>query len=111
LQHALEIPYCHHEKWNGTGYPRGLKGKEIPISARVFSIVDVYDAMSNDRIYRKALPRDEIFAYLRKETGEHFDPQIVDVFIQVLQELDPPFASDERGYIPEADLRAETELI
>ena len=64
LRAALEIPFCHHEKWDGTGYPRGLKGEEIPIAARIFSIVDVWDAMTNDRPYRKAIPHDEVISYL-----------------------------------------------
>lgn len=84
LQSALEIPYCHHEKWNGSGYPRGLKGEEIPISARIFSVVDVWDALTNDRPYRKALSRPEVIAYLQSERGRHFDPRIVDAFIRLL---------------------------
>jgi putative nucleotidyltransferase with HDIG domain len=84
LNAALEIPYCHHEKWNGTGYPRGLKGEEIPISARVFAIVDVYDALMNDRSYRKALPRQDVIAYLRIQSGLHFDPSILEVFLRIL---------------------------
>ena len=84
LQPALEIPYCHHEKWDGTGYPRGLKGGEIPLSARIFSIVDVWDALMNDRPYRKALPREEVLAYLEGESGRHFDPQVVEAFIRMM---------------------------
>lgn len=84
LRVALEIPYCHHEKWDGTGYPRGLRGEEIPISARVFAIVDVWDALTNDRPYRKALPRDEVIAFLKSQSGSHFDPKVVDVFIPLL---------------------------
>jgi putative nucleotidyltransferase with HDIG domain len=82
LQAALEIPYCHHEKWDGTGYPRGLRGQEIPISARMFAIVDVWDALTNDRPYRKALPREEVIAFLKSQSGIHFDPQVVDVFVR-----------------------------
>ena len=82
LQVALEIPYCHHEKWDGTGYPRGLRGEEIPISARMFAIVDVWDALTNDRPYRKALHPDEVIEFLRSQTGIHFDPQVVDVFVR-----------------------------
>lgn len=84
LKPALEIPYCHHEKWDGNGYPRGLKGEEIPLSARIFSIVDVFDALSNDRPYRKALPIDEIKVYLKEQSGKHFDPMIVNAFISLL---------------------------
>lgn len=81
LRPALDIPYCHHEKWDGSGYPRGLKGKEIPLAARIFAIVDVFDALSNDRPYRKAWPIDKVLEYIREQSGKHFDPQIVDVFI------------------------------
>jgi len=84
LNVALEIPYCHHEKWNGAGYPRGLKGEEIPISARMFAVVDVFDALSNDRPYRKALPLTEVFDYLEAESGTHFDPHIVKIFLQMM---------------------------
>jgi HAMP domain-containing protein len=85
LRVALEIPFCHHEKWDGTGYPRGLRGEEIPIAARIFSIVDVWDAMTSDRPYRKAIPRDEVISYLLDQSGQYFDPNVVDVFIRILR--------------------------
>jgi putative nucleotidyltransferase with HDIG domain len=84
LQAALEIPYCHHEKWDGTGYPRGLKEEEIPVSARMFAVVDVFDALISDRPYRKAMPRAEVMDYLKKQSGHHFDPRVMDVFIPML---------------------------
>jgi putative nucleotidyltransferase with HDIG domain len=84
LKVALEIPYCHHEKWDGTGYPRGLKGDEIPLSARMFAVVDVFDALSNNRPYRKALPLKEVFDYLESQSGKHFDPQVVTKFVQMM---------------------------
>jgi putative nucleotidyltransferase with HDIG domain len=84
LQAALEIPYCHHERWDGRGYPRGLKGENIPISARLFAIVDVYDALVSERPYRKALPRDEVIAYLKDQSGSHFDPSVLNLFLKVL---------------------------
>jgi HD-GYP domain-containing protein (c-di-GMP phosphodiesterase class II) len=84
LQVALEIPFYHHEKWDGTGYPNGLKGEEIPIAARIFAIVDVWDAMTNDRPYRKAIPHDEVISYLMEQSGRHFDPKIVNIFIRIL---------------------------
>jgi HD-GYP domain-containing protein (c-di-GMP phosphodiesterase class II) len=87
LQAALEIPYCHHEKWDGTGYPRGLKGEEIPIAARLFAIVDVYDALVSDRPYRKAVLREEVIAYLKSQSGTHFDPAVVDLFLKVLSQI------------------------
>ncbi|MFT3895240.1 MAG: HD domain-containing phosphohydrolase [Anaerolineales bacterium] len=87
LRSAAEIPYCHHEKWNGTGYPRGLKGEEIPLSARIFAIVDVYDALINDRPYRKAIPYKQVMGYLIEQSGKHFDPKVVSAFLQLQQIL------------------------
>lgn len=84
LQLALEIPYCHHERWDGTGYPRGLKGEEIPISARIFAVVDVFDALTNDRPYRKAMPRAEVIEYLKAQSGKYFDPNVVEMFIRIM---------------------------
>jgi putative nucleotidyltransferase with HDIG domain len=85
LRPALDIPYCHHEKWDGSGYPRGLKGEEIPLAARIFSIVDVWDALRTDRYYRKAWPKRRAIAYIRKESGKFFDPKIVECFLRVIQ--------------------------
>jgi putative nucleotidyltransferase with HDIG domain len=85
LRPALDIPYCHHEKWNGTGYPRGLKGKEIPLPARIFAVVDVYDALTSERPYRKAWNEEEAVKYIREESGKHFDPQVVEVFLEYIQ--------------------------
>ena len=82
LQPALDIPYCHHEKWDGTGYPRGLKGEEIPLAARIFAVVDVWDALTNERPYRPAWPDSEAIEYIRKNSGIHFDPQVVDLFLK-----------------------------
>jgi HD-GYP domain-containing protein (c-di-GMP phosphodiesterase class II) len=87
LQAALEIPYCHHEKWDGTGYPRALKGEEIPVAARLFAIADVYDALVSDRPYRKAMPREEVITYLKSQSGTHFDPAVVDLFLKVLSQI------------------------
>ena len=81
LKHALEIPYCHHEKWDGSGYPRGLKGKEIPLSARLFAVVDVFDALATNRPYRAAWGRDDVYRYIKGQVGKHFDPQIVKIFL------------------------------
>ncbi len=80
LSPALEIPYCHHEKWDGNGYPQGLKGNYIPISARIFAVVDVWDALTSDRPYRSAWPEPQALEYIRRESGRHFDPQIVNAF-------------------------------
>jgi len=84
LHSALEIPYCHQEMWDGNGYPRGLKGEEIPISARMFAVVDVWDALISDRPYRKAMPREEVLSYLKNQSGIHFDPKVVEVFLQII---------------------------
>ncbi|MDZ7836855.1 MAG: HD-GYP domain-containing protein [Actinomycetota bacterium] len=82
LRTALDIPYCHHEKWDGTGYPRGLKREQIPLAARIFAVVDVYDALTSDRPYRKAWTREKALEYIRQESGRHFDPQMVDMFFR-----------------------------
>jgi HD-GYP domain-containing protein (c-di-GMP phosphodiesterase class II) len=85
LHPALEIPLNHHEKWDGTGYPRGLKGKEIPLSARLFAVVDVWDALTSDRPYRKAWSEEEALNYIREQSGKHFDPQVVDLFFKIIK--------------------------
>jgi HD-GYP domain-containing protein (c-di-GMP phosphodiesterase class II) len=81
LQPALDIPYCHHEKWDGTGYPRGLEGEEIPLAARIFSIVDVWDALTSDRPYRKPLDPADVRRYIQSHSGTFFDAHIADVFL------------------------------
>jgi PAS domain S-box-containing protein/putative nucleotidyltransferase with HDIG domain len=83
LKPALDIPYCHHEKWDGTGYPRGLKGEEIPFSARMFAVVDVWDALLSDRPYRPAWNEDLVFSFIREQSGKHFDPQMVEAFMKL----------------------------
>ncbi len=80
---ALDIPYCHHEKWDGTGYPRGLKGEEIPFAARIFPVVDVWDALISDRPYRGGLPQDEVCQYIQADSGKHFDPRVVEAFMEL----------------------------
>jgi len=86
LKPALDIPYCHHEKWDGTGYPRGLKGEEIPLSARAFAIVDVWDALRSDRPYRPGWPEEKVLEHLREQKGKHFDPRVLEAFFQLLKE-------------------------
>ncbi|HTP02227.1 MAG TPA: PAS domain-containing protein [Anaerolineales bacterium] len=92
LKPALDIPYAHHERWDGSGYPRGLKGTEIPLAARIFAVVDVWDALSNDRPYRPAWRREDVVSYLREQSGRQFDPAVVSAFIDLLklEELDTP---------------------
>lgn len=86
LRPALDIPYCHHEKWDGTGYPRGLKGEQIPLAARLFAIVDVWDALLSERPYHPKWPEERVFAYLRSLEGTHFDPKVVELFFKVIGE-------------------------
>ncbi len=85
LQRALDIPYCHHEKWDGTGYPRGLKGEQIPLAARIFAVIDVWDALNSDRPYRKAWQKEKVLSYIREQSGLHFDPQVVEVFLTIIE--------------------------
>jgi HAMP domain-containing protein len=84
LRPALTIPLCHHEWWDGNGYPRGLKGEEIPIEARIFALVDVWDAITNDRVYRHAMSFEEAVSTIKKGAGNHFDPEITEIFLKVL---------------------------
>jgi len=82
---VLDIPYCHHEKWDGSGYPRRLKGEEIPLSARIFSIVDVWDALSSNRPYRRAWPRARVIDYIQSENARHFEPVITSAFLELIK--------------------------
>jgi response regulator RpfG family c-di-GMP phosphodiesterase len=79
----MDIPYCHHEHWNGSGYPRGLKGEDIPIAARLFSVVDVWDALLSNRTYSRAWKRDEVIQYIKDKSGKEFDPEVVDIFLRM----------------------------
>ena len=79
LHAAMDIPYCHHEKWDGTGYPRGLRGEQIPLAARIFAVVDVWDALTSDRPYRAAWPKEKALEHIRSGAGTHFDPQVVKI--------------------------------
>jgi PAS domain S-box-containing protein len=85
LRPSIDIPYCHHEKWDGSGYPRGLKGETIPLAARIFSIIDVWDALRSDRPYRKGWSTKEVEDYLRSQSGRQFEPKILEVFMHVLK--------------------------
>jgi len=86
LEPALDIPRCHHEKWDGSGYPNGLAGDEIPLAARIFAVADVWDALRSDRPYREAWPLDQIREHIRDQAGTHFDPQVVEVFLSLDQQ-------------------------
>ncbi len=81
LGDAIAIPFCHHEDWDGNGYPRGLKGEEIPLAARIFAIVDAWDALSSDRPYRKSWSKEKVGSYLREQAGKRFDPDVVELFL------------------------------
>jgi putative nucleotidyltransferase with HDIG domain len=84
LAPALDIPYCHHEKWDGSGYPRGLRGEEIPLAARIFTVVDVFDALTSDRPYRKAWEKEDALEYIREQSGRHFFPEAAKAFLDFL---------------------------
>ena len=88
LRSALDIPYSHHEKWDGSGYPQGLKGEEIPLAARIFSVVDVWDALCSDRPYRAGWPKEKVMQYIIDNSGSHFDPKVVDAFIKIIKEIE-----------------------
>jgi putative nucleotidyltransferase with HDIG domain len=82
LHKAMPIPYAHHEHWDGTGYPQGLQGEEIPLPARIFTVVDHWDALTSDRFYRRAWPQGKVVKYMREKSGEIFDPHVADVFLK-----------------------------
>jgi putative nucleotidyltransferase with HDIG domain len=90
LRPALDIPYCHHERWNGSGYPRGLAGEEIPLAARIFAVVDVWDALLSDRPYRNAWDEQQAADYLRQNAGILFDPAVVAAFFDQFTVIDSP---------------------
>jgi putative nucleotidyltransferase with HDIG domain len=87
LRDAVDIPYAHHERWDGQGYPRGVSGEDIPLAARIFSIVDVWDALSFPRVYKPAWPEDEVLAYLRGAAGSQLDPHLVALFLAHYEEI------------------------
>lgn len=84
LRPALDIPYCHHERWDGSGYPRGLKGEEIPLSARIFAVVDVWDALTSERPYNKPWSPEKVRNYIQEQSGKLFDPHVVEVFLDMI---------------------------
>jgi putative two-component system response regulator len=88
LNYAIQIAEGHHEKYNGTGYPYGLKGEDIPLCSRIMAVADVYDAVAADRIYRKAMNPQEAFNLIIEGKGSHFDPQIIDIFIAIQDEIE-----------------------
>jgi len=89
LRPALDIPHYHHERWDGGGFPKGLKGEQIPLAARLFAVVDTWDALRSDRPYRASWQEEKIRAYLREESGSHFDPKMVEAFLE-MRNTHPP---------------------
>jgi len=85
LKQAVDIPFSHHERWDGSGYPQGLAGENIPLAARIFAVVDIWDALGSDRPYRPAWKRKDIMKYIQDISGKHLDPGIVNVFLQVME--------------------------
>jgi HD-GYP domain-containing protein (c-di-GMP phosphodiesterase class II) len=85
LKNAMDIPYAHHEKWDGSGYPRGLAGANIPQMARIFAVADVYDALTSDRPYREGWPKQKALDYIKDQSEKHFDPEVVKVFLEIEQ--------------------------
>ncbi len=87
LRPAIDIPYCHHEKWDGSGYPNGLKGEEIPLAARIFTVIDVWDALRSNRPYRQAWSVKKTITYIQQHAGKSFDPQIVNRFVEIIPSI------------------------
>jgi putative nucleotidyltransferase with HDIG domain len=88
LRPALDIPLYHHERWNGTGYPRNLKGEEIPIAARIFTVVDVWDALRSKRPYKEPMSEIEAIADIKSKSGIHFDPRVVEIFLESIAKIE-----------------------
>jgi len=86
LTPALAIPYSHHERWDGSGYPEGLAEEEIPLQARIFAVADVWDALISDRPYRQAWPKNKAYDYIREGSGKIFDPQVVEAFLEIVDQ-------------------------
>jgi PAS domain S-box-containing protein len=95
LRLAIDIPYCHHERWDGSGYPHGLKGAQIPLAARIFAVVDVWDALRSNRPYRMAWTEEKVREHIRTSAGTHFDPQVVDVFMQLPKNIFKPIQVEQ----------------
>ena len=85
LRPALDIPYCHHEKWDGSGYPRGLRGDEIPLVARIFSVADIWDALINERRYHHAWSKSKALDHIKSLAGTHLDPKVVEKFLEIVR--------------------------
>ena len=106
LKGSLDIPLYHHERWDGEGYPYGIEGEEIPLSARIFAVVDVWDALQTDRPYRKAYSRTEALSHLREQSGKHFDPEVLRAFLEMMEEDQP----EEPTELPAKDQKKKSEI-
>ncbi len=106
LRPALDIPYCHHERWDGSGYPRGLRGESIPLAARIFAVVDVWDALCSDRPYRSAWEVERVLDYIREQSGRHFDPRVVEIFFASLSVMQGMMESRLESHIAEVLFKA-----
>ena len=111
IRPALTIPYCHHEKWDGSGYPRGLKGMDIPLEARLFAVIDVWDALTSNRPYRPAMTKEQARKYIYQQSGKYFQPEVVNVFFNkflpaqnILRNDFHEFISNELNFSPNAGL-------
>lgn len=109
LKPALDIPRYHHERWDGSGYPFGLKGKEIPLAARIFAVVDVYDALTSDRPYRPAWPKEKALAYLQEQAGRLFDPEVVEAFLRMMRDEGPSVPTGDARLSSNGDERGRTQ--
>lgn len=87
LNPSIDIPYYHHEKWDGSGYPTGIKGESIPIAARLFAVIDVWDALIHPRVYKSAWPEQKVLSYIQKGSGKHFDPKVVKIFLENYEQI------------------------
>ena len=85
LRRSIDIPYGHHERWDGSGYPQGLRGMQIPLAARIFAAIDIWDALLSDRPYRPAWSQEKVLAYLKEQAGVQLDPEVVERFLELLQ--------------------------
>jgi len=97
LRQSIDIPYCHHEKWDGSGYPRGLKGEEIPFAARIFAVMDVWDGLVSRRPYHEPWSENEALSYIKANSGIHFDPKVVTEFLLFYEEEMKQLSNYYRG--------------
>jgi putative two-component system response regulator len=103
LQMARDIAWTHHEKFNGSGYPRGLRGKQIPLCGRIVAVADVYDALTTKRVYKEAYSHETAFSIIIEGRGNHFDPDVVDVFVDIEEEIVTTRDRLDLGIIPSLD--------